>query len=119
MKHGSNDERKRTREAGTQKGVRRNRASSVLSERVDEVVERSLEDVDKALANHEEADDRNDPVDVGRGCPAHEEEARCEDDRAEHHGWESSFWYSVVTCCVVDFVVVALAIDGVDGAADK
>ncbi len=119
MKHGSHNERKCTRKAGTQKGIRSHGTSSVLRKRVDEVVERSLENVDEALADHEETDDRDDPVDVGRGCPAHEEEARCEDDGAEHHGWKSSFRYGMVACCMVDFVVVALAIDGVDGAADK
>lgn len=60
-------------------------------EGIDEIVEGGLEDCEEAEAHKDGADVGRDPVDIWAAGPAEDEEACGEDDRPEHHGWETGF----------------------------
>lgn len=120
MKHNLREERKRARKHTAQEGIRRDGAGSDLLERIDKVVQRSLEDSEEAEAHEDGADNGADPVDFVRevACPGEEEEAGCENDRAEHHGRETGFGNGEVVVCFeagdIEFLV-----EEVDGCAEE
>nr|POE94622.1 hypothetical protein CFP56_16859 [Quercus suber] len=84
--HGRDKERKGAGEGAAQEGVGGNGAGGVALKGVDEVVERGLEDGEEAEAHEGDGDAGHEPEDRRRARPREHEEARDEDDAAEHHG---------------------------------
>lgn len=126
MKHNISEHRKRTGEHTPQERISRNSAGGYFLERIDEVVQGCLEDGEEAEAHENGADVGCDPGDVlGAGGgevvvagPGEAEEATCEDDGAEHHGWETGFGDGEVVVCFEAGDVEAL-VEEVDGGAEE
>lgn len=89
--HDVREERETAGEETAEEGVGRDRARRDLLERVDEVVQRRLEDGEEAEAHEHGADEGPDPVDLRVPRPAEDEEAGGEQDRADHHGGQAGF----------------------------
>lgn len=73
MIHRSHDQRKRSRETRSQKRIRRNRRGGIQLKRVDQVIQRRLEDGEEARSEHHQPDARDDPVHARVRRPACEE----------------------------------------------
>jgi hypothetical protein len=96
MKHGVHKQRERRRKDRPQERIRSHGARRVLHKRVDEVVQRRLEDGEEAEAHEHEARAGRDPEDRGRRRPAEHEEPGGEEYRADHHGREARFGNGLV-----------------------
>lgn len=85
------DQRKRAGEATPHERVGRHRARAVLGKRVDQIVDRALEDGEEAKAHARGRDVGRDPRDGFVGRPAEHELAASKKNAAEHHGRETRF----------------------------
>lgn len=118
MKHSIREKWERARKHGAQESVRCDCTGRDFLERIDEIVQRGLEDGEEAEAHHYGADDRSDPVDVLRACPAKDEHPACEKEGAEHHRWKSGLWDGAVIIRFEAFDVEAL-VGEVDYCSDE
>lgn len=96
MKHGCREERETASEHRAQESICSDCTSRVFLECINEIVESSLKDSEKAQAHHDCTDIRTDPMDVFWACPTEDEHTTSEEDRSDHHGWETSFWDGTV-----------------------
>lgn len=71
-------ERKRARKATPQESIRRHRRRGIQRKRIDEVIQRGLENGEKPRAHHHKSDDGRDPGERRVGGPAHYELPRAE-----------------------------------------
>lgn len=99
MEHGIRKERKAAREQTPKKRIRGDSTSRKSLERVDQVIQRSLENSEEAESHKHGADVGPDPVDMGRAGPGEDEEAGSEENRADHHGRETGFGDGAVVVC--------------------
>ena len=86
MQQRPDEQRERTGKDTAQECVRRDGAGGVPLERVDEVIQRGLEDSKEAQSYEDGADAWCNPVDVGRRGPGEDEEPGAETQTAHHHG---------------------------------
>ena len=80
MIHRRHNQRKRPRKTTPQKRIRRHSRRSVLGESINKIVQRCLEDCEKACAQHDKPDDGCNPVELWVCRPAHHELPGCEKD---------------------------------------
>lgn len=118
MQHGTYEERECGSAEAPQESVCGDGAGGVAAlKSVDEVVECGLEDGEEADADEGRADARGDPVHAPTGRPREQEQARGEEDGADHHGWQAGLWHGDVAVESESLRVVALVAE-VDGCAD-
>lgn len=106
MEHRVNKQRECCRKNTSQKSIGGDCGSGESLERVNEVVERRLENGKEAEAHADEPDHGRDPRGGFLGRPAEDEEPAREEDGANHHWWEAGFGDG--------FVVVGLEFDDVE-----
>ena len=109
MEHRVHEQWERRREDTSQKGISSDCWGGEFLERVDEVVQRCLEDGEESKAHADQAYHGCYPWDTFVGGPAEDEKAAWKKDRADHHWWEASFWDCFVVVLLeffdVEFVV--------------
>jgi hypothetical protein len=91
MEHRIHKQRKRRRKHASKEGIGGNGRGGEFLKRVDQIVERCLEDGEEAEAHADQPDHGRDPWDVFGGCPAEDEKPAGEEDGAQHHWREPRF----------------------------
>lgn len=109
MKHRVNEQREHGGENGAKESVRCNGTGCIFLERVDEIVQCSLEDSEESEAHAEKANTWCKPKNVDATRPTKDEETGSKEDGSDHHRWKASLWHSFITILhkspCVEFVV--------------
>jgi hypothetical protein len=112
VEHRMNKQRKHRRKNTPQKRIGSNRTRRIFLKRINEIVQRCLENSEEAESHADESDARSEPEYVAVGCPAEDEEAGSEKDGADHHWRQARFGSGAVAVCLefsdVKFVVAGL-----------
>lgn len=118
MEHAVREQRETPREDAPQERVGRDRAGGRLLERVNQVVQRGLENGEEAQAHAGRAELWADPVDFARGRPAEDEQTGREEDGSRHHRREAGLGDGAVVVRLVALDIEALVGDVGDGAEE-
>jgi len=109
MKHGINKYREYSSKHTPQERISSNSTRRKLLKSIDEVVEGCLENGEEAKTHADKTDAGCDPEYGAGGRPPEDEEAGCEENGPNHHGWEAGFGDGAVVVCVefldVEFVI--------------
>lgn len=108
--HWCHHQGKGTGKATPQERVRCNSRRSVFGKCINEIVQRRLEDGEETCTQHDQTDDRGNPMKLRVRRPAHDELSRSEEHRSKHHRWQTSLRHCAVTSRVIRLVVQRLVI---------